>query len=156
CTPLERTAMRQMMGDEIANITLGTHVRAADVQLLVGYPGSHAALRQTLHSGAKATLLVLGELPYEYTLARLPQSLLSDPPPVWLPSPTNAYVYAQHLLCAASELPLTQAEVEAWQVQEIVERLERHGQLVSLPDEQPAWQPVASATTDPLASDPYH
>jgi hypothetical protein len=53
------------------------------------------------------------------------------------------------VLCAASEQPLTDVEVEAWGAQDIVARLVAHGRLVDLPDPEVAWKPTDAA------GDPY-
>src|SRR5436189_253534 len=65
-----------------------------------------------------------------------------------LPAPTNAYVLAKHVLCAATEQPLTEAETDSWGVKEIVARLVEQGQLVDLPDPEVAWKPT-DAVGDP-------
>ena len=57
------------------------------------------------------SLLLLGDLPHEQALARHVDTLLSDPTTNWLPAPTNAYVLAKHVLCAATEQPLTEASL---------------------------------------------
>src|SRR5690606_40153095 len=107
-------------------------------------------LRRLLDSGYQAVVTVLGDLPHEQALARQVEMLISGPSAAWPPPPANAYVTAQHLLCAASEQPLTAQEVEAWGATEVVARLAAHQQLVDLPDEEQVWKP-ADAAGDPYA-----
>src|SRR5262249_6401999 len=117
--------------------------------VVTGYPVSHSTLRRMLRAGYQAVVLVLGDLPHEQALARHVETMLTDPVTNWPPPPNNAYVTAQHILCAASEQPLTEEEVAAWGAQDIVERLVGQGQLVDLPDPEVAWKPTDAA------GDPY-
>jgi outer membrane biosynthesis protein TonB len=149
CGPLDMPLLRPLLDEDDPQISLGTTPLAAQVHIFAGYPASPLDLRQSLHSSALLTLLLLGTQPIERVLARRPDSLLDDPPPTWIPAPANAYIEAQHVLCAASEYPLSLAEVEAWQAGPLIARLQRHSQLVRLPSEHAAWQP------HPQAGDPY-
>ncbi len=150
-TPLEIPLLSRLLGPEPDYITLGTTPRPAQVQIFAGYPGAHAIVRQALVSHALLTLLILGNSPAERTLARLTgpaggaSPLLNDPPSIWALPAANAYVAAQHLLCAASELPLTATEVLSWQATELVARLERQQQLVCLPGGETVWQPLVGS-----------
>jgi hypothetical protein len=149
CDPLEQVAITPVIGDA-AGISVGQGLGAAQVLVCAGYPGSTSALRRLLHSGVQAVVLVLGDLPHEQALARHVEALISGPPAAWPPPPANAYATAQHVLCAASELPLTGQEVEAWGVRDVVTRLAAHNQLVDLPDPEEAWKP-ADGAGDPYA-----
>jgi ATP-dependent helicase YprA (DUF1998 family) len=149
CTQLESSLLVPIIGD-VAGISWGPAPSSAHALVVVGYPGSISALRRMLRSDHQAVVLVLGDTPHEQAIARQPESLLSGPPSSWpVPAP-NAYVSAQHILCAASELPLTEDEVVAWGAQDIVARLVAQGQLVDLPDPEVAWKPT-STTGDPYA-----
>jgi hypothetical protein len=149
CRPIEQALLAPVIGD-LPRVTFGPNLGAGQVLIAAGYPRSHSALRRMLRAGYAAVALVLGELPHEQALARHVETLLSDPPTSWLPAPTNAYVLARHVLCAASEQPLTEAEAAAWGVQEIVARLVDQGQLVDLPDSEVAWKPT-EAVGDPYS-----
>ncbi len=155
CSPLEIPLMWQLLGRSGHGISVGPGLQLAQVQIMAGYPGSHALFRKALNSDAQLTLLLLGNWPAERTLARLTRDsagsspLLDDPPTDWAVPMSNAYVAAQHLLCAASERPLTATEVDAWQADDLIARLERQEQLVALPDTEIAWQPL------PVGADPY-
>ncbi|GAB4426431.1 MAG: helicase [Chloroflexi bacterium OHK40] len=153
CAPFEAPLLRALVGPDMPAVTVGPTPLPASAQILLGV-GVARHLRACSDSAA-LTVLVLGDDPAERTLARLaaqgaePIPLLDGPPAAWVVAPGNAYLAAQHLVCAASELPLAAAEVAAWGVESIVERLVLHGQLVRLPGPEPAWQPL------PTGNDPY-
>ncbi|MEN9937826.1 MAG: hypothetical protein RLZZ387_4405 [Chloroflexota bacterium] len=149
CGPLEQGSITPVVGDA-AGISTGPRAQPAQVVVCVGHPGSTSELRRLLHSGYQAAVVVLGEQPHEQAIERHVEALVSGLPPAWPPPPANAYVTAQHVLCAASELPLTASEIEAWGAQEVVDRLAAHQQLVNLPDPDQAWKP-ADAAGDPYA-----
>ncbi|HMQ34898.1 MAG TPA: helicase, partial [Chloroflexaceae bacterium] len=149
CPAFEAPLLRALLGPDEAGISVGPTPLPAQAQVFAGLAVAAAHLRQAL-DGAALAALVLGDDPAERTLARLaagdPEQLplLDGPPPVWVAAPGNAYVAAQHLVCAASERPLAASEVEAWQAATIVPRLEQRGLLVGLPGPEPAWQPLAT------------
>src|SRR5262245_24982767 len=149
CEQFERALLAPMIGD-LPRVTFGPDLSPSQVLISAGYPGSQSAIWRMLRSEYQAVVLVLGELPYEQALARHAQSLLAEPVTHWALPPVNAYVLAQNVLCAASEQPLTLAEVEAWGVQDIVDNLVAQGQLVDLPDPETAWKPT-DAAGDPYA-----
>lgn len=153
CDELERLPILSYIGlnDHPGDqtITLGWWVEPARVHIFAGYPGSSTLLEQSLSSDSQLTLLILGTVPVERTLARLPDSLLKRSAAAWVATPINAYVAAQHLLCAASERPLSLLEVEGWQASDMVDRLERSQRLVPMPDDDTTWQPL------PAVGDPY-
>ncbi|NOK63383.1 MAG: helicase [Chloroflexi bacterium AL-N10] len=150
CQELEVATIAPLVSD-VEKITFGPEMRPSHVLIVVGYTHSHAAFQRTLHASYQAVVLVLGKLPHEQALARHVDMLLQDDDATtdWPAPPANAYVTAQHILCAANELPLTEAEVEHWGVQHIVNRLVDHNQLVDLPDPEVAWKP-GNAVDDPF------
>lgn len=155
CPQSEAALLLLLLGSDNPEISVGPIARTAQVQIYAGCPESLATLHQVVDSGPQLTLLVLGDLPLERTLARvLPGgdtalTLVDDAAPAWIPPPANAYIAAQHMLCAASERPLTQAEVQSWHAEAIIARLEQQQQLVRLPDAEAVWQPL------PAVGDPY-
>jgi ATP-dependent helicase YprA (DUF1998 family) len=148
CSAAESALLAPAIGD-VAGVTWGPIAPAAHVLIAAGYPGSLSAVRRMLRSGHQAVIVVLGDLPHEQALARQTATLLSGPASSWPAPAPNAYAAAQHVLCAASELPLTEAETTAWGAQDIVARLVQQGQLVDLPDPEVAWKPT------PAAGEPY-
>ncbi|MBC8161537.1 MAG: helicase, partial [Roseiflexaceae bacterium] len=148
CQPLESAAITPLVGD-IEDITTGTSPQSGHVLICAGHPGAQSAVRRLLRSGYQAVILILGESPLEQMLARHSETLLSQGPSNWPAAPLNAYVTAQHTLCAATELPLSATEVESAGIGQIVDRLVEGGQLIDLPDEEVAWH------AGPAAGDPY-
>jgi DEAD/DEAH box helicase domain-containing protein len=134
---------------EIDGITWGTLPEDCDVLILAGYPESVSMLQRHIHSDFEAVIAVFGNSVVEQTILQQPEQLLLDSLSHWPIAASNAYVSAQHILCAASELPLTESEVEAWGAQDIVARLVAQNQLVALPDHELSWQPSIHA------GDPY-
>ncbi|NJP06991.1 MAG: hypothetical protein HC837_15905 [Chloroflexaceae bacterium] len=149
CTPLEVPILRSLMGGDTNMISIGTIPMTTQVHLFTSYPANPVALRQSLISGTLLTLVLFGQQPIERTIARMPEIILQEQSLAWVIPSTNAYIAAQHILCAATERPLAAAEVVAWQAGEMIERLERHQQLLRFPDNDAAWQPTAAA------GDPY-
>ncbi|GAB4115333.1 MAG: helicase [Roseiflexaceae bacterium] len=148
CNTLERGAILPIVG-ETELISVGPDLRSMQILILLGHADQPALWRRALHAGYHAVVMVLGDLPQEQLLGQRADTLLSMPPAEWPSAPANAYVTAQHLLCAANELPLTVQEVESWGAQEIVDRLVKSGHLVDLPDAEICWKP------GPQAEDPY-
>ena len=148
CRPLDRPLLAPIIGD-LPRVTFGPEILPAQVLITAGVPGGYSALRRMLRSGSQAVVAVLGELPHEQALARQPNDAIAAPPTAWVAPSANAYVLARHVLCAASELPLTEAEAGTWGVLDIVERLVAQEQLVDLPDPEVAWKPTDAA------GDPY-
>ena len=149
CQPLETFVLAPMIGDA-EHISISARAAPAHVLVTAGYPPSTSHLRRLLRSRYQAVVVVLGDLPHEHMLARHSASLLNEPATLWPELPANAYVTAQHILCAASELALTASEVEAWGVSDIVNRLVEHEQLIDLPDPEIAWKPTSNVD-DPYA-----
>jgi hypothetical protein len=145
CEPVEAQQIRALVGSDVAGVSVGPSPLPAAAQIIVGSAAASAYLRQCL-DGAQLTTLLLGDDPADRTVARLAARdpgqipLLDDPPPTWVVAPGNAYVTAQHLICAAAERPLSAQEVAAWGAESVVARLEEHRRLVRLPDA--AWQPL--------------
>ncbi|MCS7289222.1 MAG: helicase [Roseiflexus sp.] len=148
CDPLLRVVLAAAIGDS-ADVTVGPDPQPAQVLVCAGFPGSISAFRRLLASGHQAVIVVLGELPQEQALARQASLTLEGPLTTWVPPPTNVYVLAQHIMCAASELPLTAADVDAWGCAEIVARMVANQQLIELPDSEPLWIPAGKR--DPYA-----
>lgn len=176
CAPFETALLRALVGRDVDTVSVGPYPRPAQAQVLIGVGGAAANLHQALDAGSLCVLL-LGDDPAERALAQLverrsqrdqapavragerqvlragepasePIPLFDCAPPRWVVAPANAYVEAQHLVCAAAERPVSAAEVALWQMEAIVARLERNGLLVRLPEELPAWQ-AGAAGNDP-------
>lgn len=148
CDALERSVLAPAIGDA-GDVTVGTEVEPAQVLVCAGFPGSISAFRRLLAYGCQAVIVVIGERPQEQALVRQVSMMLEGPLTIWPAPPANAYVLAQHVVCAASELPLSAADVDAWGCAEVVQRMAANRQLVELPDDEPVWIPSGDA--DPYA-----
>ncbi|KAB8141296.1 helicase [Chloroflexia bacterium SDU3-3] len=148
CQPIEQLILTPMLGKS-DEISFGPEPQTGHVVICAGYPSAQSALQQLLRSGYQLVILVLGDAPYEQMLSRHDELALNPAASTWPPSPINTYVTAQNILCAAAEIPLTEAEVHAIGIGDIVERLASSGQLIDLPDIEVAWRP------GPQADDPY-
>ncbi len=149
CHELERIPVLAHSDRNDEHITAGYYIEPADVYLFAGYPAGSTLVQQALASPCSLCLVVMGNAPHERVLARAPASLPHVSDVRWVGTPNNAYIARQHLLCAATEMPLLLEEVEAWQAEAMITRLERDALLMRLPDTSVAWQPVATA------DDPY-
>ena len=158
CDESETSLLNPLVDSDSAKISVGPFESAAQVLVFAGFPPSPAALRQALERNARAVILVLGDAPLERTIARLISQggegvpALSDQQLTWIAPPINAYVAAQHLLCAANERPLTIDELQTWNAEAIVARLEQHQQLGRLPEVKATWQPLPNGAHDPYAN----
>jgi len=93
-------------------LELGIDIGDLDASLLVGYPGTVASLWQQAGRagrGARHALSVLIALdnPLDQYFMRHPGDLFGRPHEHALIDPANIYVLAQHLPCAAHEIPLS-------------------------------------------------
>ena len=116
--PAERREIeaRLSKGDLLAVIStsaleLGIDIGDLDLCLLVGYPGSIVSTWQrggrVGRSGQdSALILIAGEDALDQFFMRNPASFISRQPETAVVNPYNSQIMAQHLECAAAELPL--------------------------------------------------
>ncbi|MGD8466203.1 MAG: DEAD/DEAH box helicase [Anaerolineae bacterium] len=93
-------------------LELGIDIGDLDAALLVGFPGTIASLWQQAGRAGRGTrralsVLIARDDPLDQYYMRHPRDLFGRPHEHALLDPANPYVLAQHLPCAAHELPLS-------------------------------------------------
>jgi DEAD/DEAH box helicase domain-containing protein len=116
---LERSLLDgSLLGVAATNaLELGVDVSGLDAVVLAGYPGTLASLwQQSGRAGRSArdalAVLVARDDPLDTYLVHHPQAVFGRPVEATVLDPLNPYVLGPHLCCAASELPLTAADIE--------------------------------------------
>lgn len=100
-------------------LELGIDVGGLDVVVSCGFPGTVASFRQQAGRAGRRgqgclVVMVASDNPMDTYLVHHPADLLDHPVEASVFDPTNPYVLADHVLCAAAEAPLTDGEVAAF------------------------------------------
>ena len=138
--------MRLSKGDLLAVIStsaleLGIDIGDLDLCILVGYPGTVVSTWQrggrVGRSGQdSALILIAGEDALDQFFMRNPQDFINREPEAAVVNPYNSKILAQHLECAAAELPLKTDEplANGKNAVKTVEQLEKTGNLLRSAD----------------------
>jgi DEAD/DEAH box helicase domain-containing protein len=115
-------------------LELGVDIAGLDAVVLAGFPGTVTSFwQQAGRSGRRGQsaliLLIARDDPLDTYLVHHPEALLDKPIERVVIDPENPYVLGPQLLCAATELPLTDAEVRAWNGEAVAESLVDDGLL---------------------------
>jgi DEAD/DEAH box helicase domain-containing protein len=123
--PEDRTALEhalaegQLRGLATTNaLELGVDIAGLDAVVLAGFPGTVASFwQQAGRSGRRGqgalVVLIARDDPLDTYLVHNPAALLDKPVERVVIDPANPYILGPQLLCAATELPLDDAEVRS-------------------------------------------
>lgn len=115
-------------------LELGVDIAGLDAVVVAGYPGTVASFWQQAGRAGRRTqgslvLLIARDDPLDTYLVHHPEALLGRPVEATITDPHNPYVLGPHLLCAAMEQPLTDAEVHHFQAWELLSDLAEQGMI---------------------------
>lgn len=113
-------------------LELGVDIAGLDAVVVAGFPGTVASFwQQAGRAGRRGegslVVLVARDDPLDTYLVHHPAALLDRPVEATVTDPTNPYVLGPQLLCAALELPLTDAEVAAFGALDVLTELAERG-----------------------------
>ena len=135
-TALERAlAEGRLRGLATTNaLELGVDIAGLDAVVLAGFPGTVASFwQQAGRSGRRGqgalVVLIARDDPLDTYLVHNPAALLDKPVERVVIDPANPYLLGPQLLCAATELPLDEAEVRDFGAVEVAQDLVDDGLL---------------------------
>ena len=115
-------------------LELGIDIAGLDAVVLAGFPGTVASFwQQAGRSGRRGqgalVVLIARDDPLDTYLVHHPDALLDKPVERVVIDPANPYVLGPQLLCAATEMPLDEAEVRRWEAEPVADALVDDGLL---------------------------
>jgi DEAD/DEAH box helicase domain-containing protein len=135
-TALERAlAEGRLRGLATTNaLELGVDIAGLDAVVLAGFPGTVASFwQQAGRSGRRGqgalVVLIARDDPLDTYLVHNPAALLGKPVERVVIDPANPYILGPQLLCAATEMPLDEAEIRDFGATEVAQGLVDDGLL---------------------------
>ena len=115
-------------------LELGVDIAGLDAVVVAGFPGTVSSFwQQAGRSGRRGegslVTLVARDDPLDTYLVHHPAALLDKPVEATVTDPTNPYLLAPQLLCAAAELPITFAEADELEAETVLTALAADGLL---------------------------
>lgn len=115
-------------------LELGVDIAGLDAVVLAGFPGTVTSFwQQAGRSGRRGQgaliVLIARDDPLDTYLVHHPATLLDKPIERVVIDPANPYILGPQLLCAATELPLDDAEVREWGAEAVAASLVDDGLL---------------------------
>src|SRR3954469_10283948 len=115
-------------------LELGVDIAGLDAVVLAGFPGTVTSFwQQAGRSGRRGQgaliVLIARDDPLDTYLVHHPEALLDKPVERVVIDPANPYVLGPQLLCAATEMPLDEAEVRRWEAEPVAAELVEDGLL---------------------------
>lgn len=133
-------------------LELGVDIAGLDAVVMAGFPGTVASFWQQAGRAGRRTqgslvLLVARDDPLDTYLVHHPHALLDKPVEATITDPHNPYVAGPHLLCAACEHPLTDAEIDDLGGRDVAADLAARGLIKRRENGggQARWYPTSSA-----------
>ncbi|MFN3003519.1 DEAD/DEAH box helicase [Mycolicibacterium wolinskyi] len=119
-------------------LELGIDIAGLDAVVMAGFPGTVTSFwQQAGRSGRRGQgaliVLIARDDPLDTYLVHHPAALLDKPIERVVIDPTNPHVLGPQILCAAAELPLTEAEVRRWDAESVAQSLVDDGLLRKRP-----------------------
>lgn len=119
-------------------LELGIDIAGLDAVVMAGFPGTVTSFwQQAGRSGRRGQgaliVLIARDDPLDTYLVHHPAALLDKPIERVVIDPTNPHVLGPQLLCAAAEIPLTEAEVRMWNAESVADALVDDGLLRKRP-----------------------
>lgn len=96
-------------------LELGIDISGLDAVVCAGWPGTHSSFRQQLGRAGRSTrpgigVLITRDDPLDQYYAEHADTIFDEPLEAQVFNPHNPYILQGHLLAAAAELPLTEAD----------------------------------------------
>jgi len=117
-------------------LELGVDLPGVDAVLVAGWPGTHSSLRQQAGRAGRAgqesvAVFVARDEPLDSYFLAHPDALWDSRVETTVVDPNNPYVLAGHLMAAAAELPLTDADLPLFGpgTADLLDRLSGQGKL---------------------------